>query len=113
MSYKKCEQCGNELNPDKGIYTAVGVTICHECNDKNEGTVSLDLVMDKIIGKKSKEKENRYKGFSYGELYIMLRHAVESSYDIMFDGDYTEGQKNTHAQLMAELVKELKNRGGK
>ena len=45
----KCAQCGKELKEGE-VFTAVGISICKECNTSNDGTISMDLVMNKILG---------------------------------------------------------------
>jgi hypothetical protein len=43
----KCDQCNKKL--EKTYFTAIGMKICEECNNKNGGTISLDFVVDHII----------------------------------------------------------------
>jgi len=50
----RCEKCGKEFTKDDKIYTAVGINICEKCNSDSGGTVSMDMVFDKIIKEKSK-----------------------------------------------------------
>ena len=49
-----CERCGREIEKNENIYSAVGVYICEDCNNK-KSSISMDEILDKII-KKENEK---------------------------------------------------------
>ena len=48
---KQCEQCNKTFKSEDKCFTAVGVDICEDCNTKNDGTISMDLIFDKITKK--------------------------------------------------------------
>ena len=52
----KCEKCGKEIKQGETYYTRIGVIQCEECNKKNNGTISLDFIFNKI--KKEVDKEH-------------------------------------------------------
>lgn len=49
----KCIKCGK-----KPLFTYAGLHQCAECNDKSEGTISLNDILEQII----KEKEREHNG---------------------------------------------------
>ena len=44
----ECDQCQKTLIEGEKVFTAIGMTICENCNAENKGTISLDLILDKI-----------------------------------------------------------------
>jgi peptide subunit release factor 1 (eRF1) len=44
----KCDQCHTEIKSNEKYFTAVGMNICEKCNEKNNGTISLDFILDHI-----------------------------------------------------------------
>ena len=52
----------------------------------------------------------RFKEMTDDEVYILLRQAVESSFNIVMSGRYNKYECKLHKDLMNELIDELKKR---
>lgn len=53
----KCFKCNNEIK-DK-VYSYAGLHQCEKCNDKSNGTISLDNILDKIIKDQNKNNDRK------------------------------------------------------
>ena len=49
---KTCDKCGKEFKKGDETFTAIGLHICKECNEKSGGTISMDLFMEKMLNQK-------------------------------------------------------------
>ena len=54
--------------------------------------------------------KNRFDYLTDAELYILSRQCVESSYEIMMSGKYTQSEQKIHGELMNEIFEARKIR---
>ena len=52
----------------------------------------------------------RFNQFSDDELYMLKRQAVESSFNIVMTGKYTDSQVAMHGNLLNEVIQEIEER---
>lgn len=55
-------------------------------------------------------KNDKFQYFSDAELYVLKRHAIESSYEIVMTDKYSKDVKKIHGVLMNEIIEEIKRR---
>jgi len=55
---------------------------------------------------------NRFDQFTDGELYILKRQAIESSFTMVMSGKYDKTQAAMHTALMNEVIAEIRDRKG-
>lgn len=48
--------------------------------------------------------------FTADQLELLKRQAIESSFEIMMGGKYSQDEKELHKELLNEIIKEIKNR---
>ena len=54
--------------------------------------------------------KSKYKDFSDKELYMLKRHAIESAFHIMMEGEYTKEEQKIHVLLLSEAINEIRER---
>jgi len=54
--------------------------------------------------------DNRFRNFTDDELYVLHRHAIKSSVEIVCTGKYDEICKTLHCNLINEIIDEMRNR---
>lgn len=55
--------------------------------------------------------KNKYELFTDDELYMLLRQALESSYEIVESGRYSKEEILLHDEIINEIIEEQKRRG--
>ena len=45
----KCYECGKEFKIGDEVYSRIGIRYCKECNERNGGVVSLDVILNKMM----------------------------------------------------------------
>lgn len=44
----ECIQCGEKIEDGETCFTAMGAYQCQKCDEKNEGTISLKLILEEM-----------------------------------------------------------------
>lgn len=64
----------------------------------------IDIVWDEV------KQKSRFTDFSDNEVYVLFRQAMEGSFGIMMENNYSESFKKLHGELINELSAEILNR---
>jgi predicted transposase len=55
--------------------------------------------------------KGKFAAFTDDELYMLKRQAIESSYNIIMDGEkYNEYKKKMHGELLNQIIEEIRSR---